>query len=40
MAYVNIPDTSTDLENAIANEWLAQDGVVAVNFTRYCQILG
>ncbi|MEA4804451.1 FtsX-like permease family protein [Acetobacterium wieringae] len=33
MAYVNIPDTNTDLENAIANEWLAKDGVVAVNFT-------
>ena len=33
MAYVNIPDTSTDLENAIANEWLAREGVVAVNFT-------
>ncbi len=33
MAYINIPDTSTDLENMIANEWLAKDGVVAVNFT-------
>nr|WP_320026664.1 FtsX-like permease family protein [uncultured Acetobacterium sp.] len=33
MAYVNIPDTSTDLENAIASDWLAKDGVVAVNFT-------
>jgi putative ABC transport system permease protein len=33
MAYVNIPDTSTDLENAIANDWLSKDGVVAVNFT-------
>ncbi|WP_296561500.1 FtsX-like permease family protein [uncultured Acetobacterium sp.] len=33
MAYVNIPDTNTDLENAIANDWLARDGVVAVNFT-------
>lgn len=33
MAYVNIPDTSTDLENTIATDWLAKDGVVAVNFT-------
>lgn len=33
MAYVNIPDTSTDLENAIASEWLDKEGVVAVNFT-------
>ncbi|MDD3305593.1 MAG: FtsX-like permease family protein [Acetobacterium sp.] len=33
MAYVNIPDTTTDLENTIANEWLAREGVVAVNFT-------
>lgn len=33
MAYVNIPDTNTDLENAIAKDWLEKEGVVAVNFT-------
>ncbi len=33
MAYVNIPDANTDLEDAIASDWLARDGVVAVNFT-------
>lgn len=33
MAYVNIPDTSTELENNIAKDWLAKDGVVTMNFT-------
>ena len=33
IAYVNIPDTSTELENAIANDWLQKDGVAAMNFT-------
>ncbi|MBC3887298.1 FtsX-like permease family protein [Acetobacterium paludosum] len=33
IAYVNIPNTSTDLENAIAKDWLEKDGVVNVNFT-------
>jgi putative ABC transport system permease protein len=33
MAYVNIPGTSTELENSIAKDWLAKDGVVTMNFT-------